>query len=340
MTDVLRLHNIVYHTRTLGPGDRTAIWFQGCRRRCKGCMSESSRPMDGGWDVSIPKLCSAILQQTGIEGVTISGGEPFLQAEALYTLISGLRSKSNLGVIVYTGYTIEQLKERNDLYINRLLDGMIDLLIDGEYVDELNDENVTKVIGHDRGIRFLVTSYDSDGKTSFISGNEVKQKRGHYKLLRKQLQKRRTPSARRRLKSIGQRENRWMSDVNHRISKALTESNPRGTVHVLEDLKGIRSATERVRVRNRYVSVSWAYYDLEKKLTYKALERGQKVIKIDPRHTSQQCPVCGHTERGNRNKGKHVFCCRHCGYTSNDDRIGAMNIYRKGIEYLGSRIPV
>ena len=139
MTDVLRLHNIVYHTRTLGPGDRTAIWFQGCRRRCKGCMSESSRPMDGGWDVSIPKLCSAILQQTGIEGVTISGGEPFLQAEALYTLISGLRSKSNLGVIVYTGYTIEPLKERNDLYINRLLDGMIDLLIDGEYVDELND---------------------------------------------------------------------------------------------------------------------------------------------------------------------------------------------------------
>ena len=210
-------------------------------------------------------------------------------------------------------------------------------------VDELNDENVTKVIGHDRGIRFLVTSYDSDGKTSFVSGNEVKQKRAHYKLLRKQLQKKGTPSARRRLKSIGQRENRWMSDVNHRISKALVESNPKGTLHVLEDLKGIRSATERVCVRNRYVSVSWAYYDLEQKLTYKALEHGQKVIKVDPRYTSQRCPVCGHTEKGNRNKEKHVFCCRQCGYTSNDDRTGAMNIYRKGIEYLskthGSHIP-
>ena len=99
-------------------------------------------------------------------------------------------------------------------------------------------------------------------------------------------------------------------------------------------------ATERVRVRNRYVSVSWAYHDLEQKLTYKALEHGQKVIKVDPKYTSQRCPVCGHTERGNRNKDKHMFCCRHCGYTSNDDRIGAMNIYRKGIEYLGSRIPV
>ncbi len=207
-------------------------------------------------------------------------------------------------------------------------------------VDELNDENITKVVGHDRGIRFLVTSYDSNGKTSFISGSEVKQKRGHYKLLRKQLQKKGTPSARRRLKSIGQRENRWMSDVNHQISKALVESNPKGTLHVLEDLKGIRSATERVRVRNRYVSVSWAYHDLEQKLIYKALEHGQKVIKVDPKYTSQRCPVCGHTERGNRNKDKHMFCCRHCGYTSNDDRIGAMNICRKGIEYLGSRIPV
>jgi predicted RNA-binding Zn-ribbon protein involved in translation (DUF1610 family) len=82
------------------------------------------------------------------------------------------------------------------------------------------------------------------------------------------------------------------------------------------------------------------YYDLEQKLIYKALEHGQKVIKVDPKYTSQRCPVCGHTERGNRNKDKHMFCCRHCGYTSNDDRIGAMNICRKGIEYLGSRIPV
>lgn len=139
MTDHLRLHNIVFHTKVLGPGDRTAVWFQGCNRRCRGCMSESSRPLDGGQVVSINSLSEAILHQTGIEGVTISGGEPFLQAEALFTLISSLRSSSSLGVIVYTGYTIEQLRDLNDPYINRLLEGMIDILIDGEYVDELND---------------------------------------------------------------------------------------------------------------------------------------------------------------------------------------------------------
>lgn len=201
-------------------------------------------------------------------------------------------------------------------------------------LDEVNDTDICNVAGHDRGIRFLVTSYDSNGFTSFYNGNDVKQKRGHYKVLRKQLQQVGTPSSRRRLKAIGQRENRWMHDVNHCVSKALVEKNPKGTLHVLEDLTGIRSATEAVKVKNRYVMVSWSYYDLEQKLIYKAKEAGQKVIKVNPKYTSQTCPKCGHVERGNRDKHKHIFCCKNCNYTSNDDRIGAMNLYRKGIEYL------
>lgn len=201
-------------------------------------------------------------------------------------------------------------------------------------INEVSDTDITNVVGHDRGIRFLVSSYGSSGKTTFYNGNVVKQKRGHYKALRKQLQQVGTPSSRRRLKAIGQRENRWMNDVNHCISKALVENNPKGTLHVLEDLSGIRSATETVKVHNRYVMVSWSYYDLEQKLIYKAQEHGQKVIKVDPKYTSQTCPKCGHIERGNRDKHKHIFCCKNCGYKSNDDRIGAMNLYRMGIEYL------
>ncbi len=200
--------------------------------------------------------------------------------------------------------------------------------------DELQDTDVCHVVGHDRGIRFITSSYDSKGKSVFYNGNQVKQKRAHYKLLRKQLQQVGTPSSRRRLKSIGQRENRWMQDVNHCISKALVVSNPKGTLHVMEDLTGIRSVTERVRVKDRYVWVSWAYYDLEQKLTYKAMEHGQKVIKVNPRYTSQTCPKCGHIDKNNRDKQKHIFCCKNCGYKSNDDRIGAMNLYRMGIEYL------
>ena len=170
--------------------------------------------------------------------------------------------------------------------------------------------------------------------TDFISGNEVKQKRAHYKALRKQLQKRQTSSARRRLSLIGQRENRWMRDVNHRVSKALTESYPEGTLFVLEDLTGIRGATERVKAKDRYVTVSWAYYDLEQKLKYKASLNGQLMIKVNPAYTSQCCPKCGHIDRGNRDKKNHIFKCLRCGYQSNDDRIAAMNLCGMGIKYL------
>ena len=122
--------------------------------------------------------------------------------------------------------------------------------------------------------------------------------------------------------------------MNHCISKALTRNHPEGTLFVLEDLRGIRSATEKVRVKDRYVSVSWSYYDLEQKLVYKALRNHQLAEKVDPAYTSQTCPVCGHTEKGNRNKREHLFCCQSCGYRSNDDRIGAMNLHRLGIELL------
>ena len=207
-------------------------------------------------------------------------------------------------------------------------------------ISELNKSEVSNVVGIDRGIRFLAVTYDSKGKSVFYDGNAVRQKRAHYKVLRKQLQQVGTPSSRKRIKAIGQRENRWMQDVNHCVSKALVESNPRHTLFVLEDLTGVRNATERVRTKNRYVSVSWAFYDLEQKLIYKAKQNQSSVIKVDPHYTSQCCPLCGHTEKANRNKKIHLFACKNCGYKSNDDRIGAMNLYRMGISYLAdSQVP-
>lgn len=201
-------------------------------------------------------------------------------------------------------------------------------------VEESNVSDICNVVGIDRGINFVVVTYDSKHKSGFVSGRAIKQKRAHYSKLRKELQKRQTPSARRRLKAIGQRENRWMQDVNHCISKALVESNLKHTLFVLEDLTGIRSVTERVKTKDRYVSVSWSFYDLEQKLIYKAKQNQSTVVKVDPRYTSQCCPVCGHIEKSNRNKKIHLFTCKNCSYKSNDDRIGAMNLYHMGISYL------
>ena len=206
-----------------------------------------------------------------------------------------------------------------------------------EEVPDSKDSEICNVVGIDRGINFVIATYDSNHKSGFVSGKSIKQRRAKYKVLRKELQQKQTPSSRRRLKAIGQRENRWMQDVNHCVSKALIENNPKHTLFVLEDLSNIRSATEKVRREDRYVSVSWSFYDLEQKLKYKAVRNESSVINVDPRYTSQTCPVCGHTEKSNRNKKKHIFHCKSCGYTSNDDRIGAMNLYRMGINYLADR---
>ena len=207
-------------------------------------------------------------------------------------------------------------------------------------VAECSNAEIRNVVGIDRGINFVVATYDSKHKSDFVSGKSIKQKRASYSKLRKELQMRQTPSSRRRIKAIGQRENRWMQDVNHQVSKALIDNNPKHTLFVLEDLSGIRNATERVRTKDRYVSVSWSFYDLEQKLIYKAKQNQSTVIKVDPRYTSQCCPICGHIEKANRNKKIHLFSCKNCGYKSNDDRIGAMNLYRMGINYLvDSQVP-
>ena len=204
-------------------------------------------------------------------------------------------------------------------------------------VPDFDANKVCNVVGVDRGINFIATTYDSKGKTTFYSGKDAKQKRAHYKELRKQLQQKQTSSARRRLKAIGQRENRWMNDVNHCIAKALVTSNPQQTLFVLEDLSNVRTATTKVRKKDRYISVSWSYFDLEQKLKYKAMQNNCLVINVDPHHTSQKCPKCGHTERANRDSRNHLFTCKTCSYRSNDDRIGAMNLQQLGINWLATK---
>ena len=88
-------------------------------------------------------------------------------------------------------------------------------------VEVFQRENVRHVVGVDRGLRFLTVSYDEQGKTEFISGRKIAAKRHKFLKVRQQLQSKGTKSAKRRLKALSGRENRWMSDVNHRISKTL-----------------------------------------------------------------------------------------------------------------------
>lgn len=125
-------------TKVLGPGKRFVVWVQGC---CFDCYNCGSPDWKGNKEASLilPKeLAQTILLTRDIEGVTISGGEPFLQAHKLLSLMRSLRSESPLSIIVYTGFTLEELKQQKKQSIDGML-SEIDVLIDGRYVDNLND---------------------------------------------------------------------------------------------------------------------------------------------------------------------------------------------------------
>ncbi|MGG3509005.1 transposase [Paenibacillus lautus] len=203
-----------------------------------------------------------------------------------------------------------------------------------QVVNEPSVHDIERIVGVDMGINFIAVSYDSQGTTAFFHGRRIKNQRSKYKRLRKRLQQIGTASARRAIQRIGQRENRYMTDVNHRISKALVDRYGANTLFVVEDLTGIRQVTERVRIRDRYETVSWSFYQLRQMIEYKAIRSGAKVIAANPKYTSQKCPKCEHTNKANRDRKKHLFCCKECGYSSNDDRIGAMNLQRIGMKYI------
>ena len=121
--------------RVLGPGVRYALWVQGCEKRCPGCTAPDAWNMEAGTPVKTAALAWEIAL-SGADGLTISGGEPFLQAGELSEMIDIIRRKRDMGVIVYTGFLYEELLEREDA---RALLERTDLLIDGPYIRELDD---------------------------------------------------------------------------------------------------------------------------------------------------------------------------------------------------------
>ena len=202
-------------------------------------------------------------------------------------------------------------------------------------VEDFQKEDVHHVVGIDRGLRFLTVSYDEQGKTEFVSGKKIATKRHKFQEVRKQLQAKGTKSAKRKLKAISGRENRWMSDVNHQLSKTLVQKYGKDTLFVLEDLTGVsfeESNLSRTAKQN-YDLRSWSFYQLEQFLTYKAHENRSEVLKVSAKYTSQRCPKCGTIRKANRDHHKHLYSCQ-CGYESNDDRIGAMNIQLLGTMWI------
>ena len=145
-------------TRVLGPGLRYVIWTQGCKKQCAGCINPAGRPLDrNGYFISADELFEEIGSTPDLTGITISGGEPFLQSAELVVLIRRIKRETELDVMMYSGYTLEELRHWKNAAVDEILSS-IDLLIDGEYVEELNTNRIYR--GSDnQTIRFLSTKY-------------------------------------------------------------------------------------------------------------------------------------------------------------------------------------
>ncbi|WP_203638558.1 RNA-guided endonuclease InsQ/TnpB family protein [Levilactobacillus wangkuiensis] len=201
-------------------------------------------------------------------------------------------------------------------------------------VDDFDKQGCPKIVGIDRGLRFLATIYDHLGKTLFFDGQKVLRKRKKFLEVRRQLQSKATKSAKKKLKRLAQRENRWMTDVNHQLAKTLVARYGSHTLFVLEDLTNVTFNTDDLPKSLRNSHRSWSFFQLESFLTYKAQAIQSIVVKVNPAFTSQRCPKCGLVEKTNRHHETHEYWCVQCQYRCNDDRLGAMNIEMLGQKWL------
>ena len=157
---MIRYAEKIENCTVLGPGGvRAVLWVHGCCFDCKGCIADSYKT--GPYhDASSEEIAEWYCSCGGrTEGITISGGEPFLQAGELAEMIRLIRAQLDAGVIVYTGFLYEELlaKAQTEKSITRFLEE-IDLLIDGPYVEEL-DRNRRAIGSENQRILFLTDRY-------------------------------------------------------------------------------------------------------------------------------------------------------------------------------------
>ena len=129
-------NRIYYPVCTLGYGRRLGIWMQGCIRRCIGCMSPEMQPFLMGNAVPVASILEKIPKDNPIDGLTISGGEPFEQSKALKEIVAWFLDNYCDDILVYTGYRLEELIDRADLDTDWVLKH-ISVLIDGPYEQSL-----------------------------------------------------------------------------------------------------------------------------------------------------------------------------------------------------------
>ncbi len=151
---LINIHAVLPYSRVNGPGKRMVIFFQGCSRGCAGCFNPDTHPFEVRKLCTVEEIFSKLRKTT--EGVTVSGGEPFMQPEGLIAL---LRKARGLGLttVVYTGFKLEGLEEKTAC---RGCLPFIDVLVDGSYEEENKEPSLLARGSTNQRFQFLTGRYD------------------------------------------------------------------------------------------------------------------------------------------------------------------------------------
>lgn len=125
----MKVNSIIKMSQANGPGKRGVVWVQGCNRHCDGCFNQDAQPFNGNKELSSAGILNEFDLKT-IEGITVSGGEPFEQADELKQLLKAAKQR-NLNTMAYSGYTYKELYAAHKDVLE-----FCDYLVDGPYEKE------------------------------------------------------------------------------------------------------------------------------------------------------------------------------------------------------------
>ncbi len=166
----LRVAQQILSTEAEGPGRCYALWVQGCTLRCEGCCNPEMFAERGGRELEVSALADEILATQGIEGLSVLGGEPFQQPDALAELVERV-SRGGRTVMIYSGFTRAELDARTEPAVRRAL-AAADLLVDGRYDARLPEKSRRWIGSSNQQLHFLSARY-SPTDPRFSSANTV-----------------------------------------------------------------------------------------------------------------------------------------------------------------------
>lgn len=170
---LINIHSVIPASKINGPGSRMAVFFQGCRRNCPGCFNPGTHPFDTA-NFFTPEEIFEKYHTGNIEGLTVSGGEPFLQGKGLRNLLRLARETYGLSTVVYTGFTYSELKTGAAA---KACFEFIDVLIDGRYDESAKETSLLARGSVNQEFHFLSKKYKKEdfympGKVEVIIGKD------------------------------------------------------------------------------------------------------------------------------------------------------------------------